>query len=140
MKKTARHYSRFSSLFYLYAKAFNAEIQEEDFIQTLCQDKDLFPLGPYVPLYLELVRGVDCHQKDLDKIIEGKLSKNWKLERLLPIKRSILRLAIFEISFKPDIPVPVIINEYIEIAKTLLLPHEVGFINGILDALGKEIR
>lgn len=89
---------------------------------------------------VELIKGVISNIEELDQIIR-RYSKNWKFERLSIIDKSILRLAIFEMIFKKDIPAVVTINECIELGKTFGGENSGQFINGILDAVNKhELR
>jgi N utilization substance protein B len=89
---------------------------------------------------IELIDGVILNIEKLDSIIRN-YSKNWKFERLSIIDKSILRLAVFEMMFKKDIPAVVTINECIELGKTFGGENSGQFINGILDAVNKhELR
>lgn len=90
----------------------------------------------------ELVRGVGEHRTRIDRVISEK-SKNWSLERMSKVDLCILRMAIFELLFRADIPKNVTINEAIEVAKKFGTKDSPAFINGILDEVagglsGKE--
>lgn len=90
----------------------------------------------------ELVRGVGEHRARIDRVISEK-SKNWSLERMSKVDLCILRMAIFELLFRADIPKNVTINEAIEVAKKFGTKDSPAFINGILDEVagglsGKE--
>lgn len=90
----------------------------------------------------ELVRGVRDHRARIDGVISEK-SKNWSLERMSKVDLGILRMAIFELLFRADIPKNVTINEAIEVAKKFGTKDSPAFINGILDEVagglsGKE--
>lgn len=73
------------------------------------------------------------HQKKLDKVIQEHV-KNWGMDRLTVIDKVVLRIAICEFLYFPDIPTKVTINEAIEIAKKYSTPKSGKFVNGILDA------
>lgn len=62
------------------------------------------------------------------------LAHNWRLERIATIDRNILRLALVELKYMVDVPVKVVMNEAIELAKKYSTPQSSGFINGILDS------
>lgn len=62
----------------------------------------------------------------------------WKLSRLSPVDRSILRLSVYQMRFCSDIPPRVVINEAIEMAKKFSSEKSVGFVNGVLDAVLKK--
>ncbi|HPS57225.1 MAG TPA: transcription antitermination factor NusB [Spirochaetota bacterium] len=86
---------------------------------------------------VELIEGTISNLEKIDSLIKD-YSRNWKPERLTVIDRSILRLAIFEMMFMPDIPTVVTINESIELGKTFGGENSGQFINGILDAVKKH--
>ena len=79
----------------------------------------------------QLVCGVDQHREELDGYIE-KYAKDWRVSRIDRVAASIMRLAIYEILYMPQVPRKVAINEAVEIAKKYLDLEVVGFINGIL--------
>ena len=79
----------------------------------------------------DLMEGVFKNLKYLDKLI-AMYSKGWKINRISKIDLSILRLSIYEISFRSDIPFNVSINEAVELAKKFSSQEAASFINGIL--------
>src|SRR5215831_17488723 len=79
-----------------------------------------------------LVTGVIWHRDEIDAFIQ-ECSTNWSLERIGLVERNILRLAIYELCFLPDIPPNVTINEAVEVAKKYGTEEAPAFINGILD-------
>jgi N utilization substance protein B len=83
---------------------------------------------------LRLVEGVLQNQKEIDPLIEEK-SENWTLKRMAVVDRNILRLAVFELRYCPDIPFKVTLNEAIELAKKFGADDSGAFINGILDKI-----
>lgn len=89
----------------------------------------------------ELVVGAADNQALLDQLIKKHLV-NWEIDRLSAVDRNLLRLALFEIIFRPDIPPAVSINEALELAKKYGSTGEaVGFINGVLDrAVGEALE
>ena len=84
----------------------------------------------------ELVIGVLDHREAIDALLTEKL-ENYRLERLAAVDRNILRLAIYEIMFRDDVPKPVVINEAIEIAKRFASTESSSFVNGLLDSIRK---
>ena len=86
---------------------------------------------------VELIAGVLEHREAIDRILSQRL-ENYRLERLAAVDRNILRLAIYEILHRPDIPAPVSINEAIEIAKRFGTTDSAGFVNGLLDNIRKS--
>ena len=70
--------------------------------------------------------------KQIDKYIT-KLATNWRLDRIAIVDKNILRIAITEVEYMPDVPMKVAINEAIELAKTYSTLESASFVNGILD-------
>jgi transcription antitermination protein NusB len=86
----------------------------------------------------ELVAGTAEKLEELDRLIEKHLVK-WELSRISAVDRNLLRLALYEILYRPDIPPAVSINEALELAKKYGSTGEaVGFINGVLDRSAGE--
>jgi transcription antitermination factor NusB len=81
-----------------------------------------------------LVTGVMQHRDEIDTLIQ-ECSTNWSLERIGLVERNILRFAIYELCFLPDIPPNVTINEAVEVAKKYGTEEAPAFINGILDRI-----
>jgi transcription antitermination protein NusB len=95
------------------------------------------------PAYLkDLVEGVAGHLEELDAFIL-RYSEHWRLERMTIVDRNLLRLAIYELLYQPNIPPKVVINEAVEMAKRYGSEASGGFVNGILDqvrlSVGREI-
>jgi len=87
----------------------------------------------------ELVHGVWEHAGKLDGIISD-YSRHWKLNRIARIELTILRLAMYEMLYRDDIPLKVAINEAVELAKRFGDDKAKNFINGILDAVAKAVE
>jgi N utilization substance protein B len=81
----------------------------------------------------ELVEGVRGHRDELDALIE-RHSIGWTLDRIAPLERSILRVALFELLHRPDVPAEVAIDEAVEQTKDLCSVDAPGFVNGVLAA------
>jgi N utilization substance protein B len=79
----------------------------------------------------ELVDGVLHEQESLDVLIQ-RHSVGWPLDRIAPLERSILRVALYEMLHRPDVPDEVAIDEAVEAAKELCAAEAAGFVNGIL--------
>ena len=86
-----------------------------------------------------LVTGVIEHRDEIDACIQ-ECSTNWSLERIGLVERNILRFAIYELCFLPDIPPNVTINEAVEVAKKYGTEEAPAFINGILDHVKHAVR
>jgi N utilization substance protein B len=86
---------------------------------------------------LELVAGVLGRLAEIDALITEH-SRRWKIKRIGKIELAILRLALYEIVFRADIPLKVSINEAVELAKRFGDEHSKAFVNGILDAAARS--
>ena len=86
----------------------------------------------------ELVTGVLSRKEEIDRLIEEK-SKNWMISRIGKVDLNILRLAVYELSYRQDIPKNVTLNEAIEVAKKFGTEESPAFINGILDEVAAGI-
>jgi transcription antitermination protein NusB len=86
-----------------------------------------------------LARGAQREVERLDEAI-AKASSNWRLDRIAPIDRDILRLGAYELMAEPATPASVIIDEAVELAKRFSEADAPGFVNGVLDAIKREVR
>jgi len=86
-----------------------------------------------------LVRGAKAQQPKIDVII-AESTEHWDLERMAVVDRNILRMAVYELLYEPDVPGKVAINEAIEIAKKFGTAESSRFINGVLDRIHRELR
>jgi N utilization substance protein B len=85
----------------------------------------------------ELVAGVEANQEELDAEIERR-AKGWTLDRIAPVERNILRVALHELLHREDVPDEVAIDEAVEAAKELCSADAPGFVNGILGTVVRE--
>ncbi len=90
--------------------------------------------------FAELVRGVVEHQRGIDPAIARRLARGWRLDRLDATVRAILRAGAFELAHRPDVPVEVVINEYVDLARSFFEGPEPGFVNAALDGLARDVR
>ena len=86
-----------------------------------------------------LKAGVTDHQEELDALI-GKYAQGWALNRLAKVDLTILRMAVYELKYMPEVPVGATINEAVELAKQFCEDKSSGFINGILGSVARELR
>ena len=92
------------------------------------------PAKKLLPFFLELVNGVIREREQIDTMIE-RFSSNWKMSRMSCVDRNIMRIAIYEMLYRVDIPLKVSINEAIDVAKKFGTEESGAFINGILDSV-----
>lgn len=86
------------------------------------------------PFTRSLAEGVQQTRDQLDQIIAENLAEGWSLERLAPLDHNVMRVALYEILMRDDVPAEVAIDEAIEIAKRYCGADSPGFINGVLGA------
>lgn len=107
-------------------------------------DEDAFDEAEYaeaeVPFFDDVVRGVDARRDEIDALVAGKLASGWSLARLDRTMLQILRAGTYELLARADVPAPVAINEYVEVAKAFFDDGQAKFVNGILDAVAKDAR
>ncbi|HET8975180.1 MAG TPA: transcription antitermination factor NusB [Solirubrobacterales bacterium] len=89
------------------------------------------------PFSVELAEGVEANRAELDELI-SKHARGWTLERIAPLERSIMRVALYEALHREDVPAEVAIDEAIELTKEYCGADAPGFVNGVLGAALKE--
>ena len=85
----------------------------------------------------EIYRGTLKHLEEIDRVVQ-EAAEHWDLHRMAAVDRNILRFAVYEILYRPDIPSAVTINEALEIAKKYSSLESVPFINGLLDRIARN--
>jgi N utilization substance protein B len=91
------------------------------------------------PYAVELVRGVEDHREEVDALIR-KYADRWSLERMPVIDRNLLRMAVFELAHRPEVPVAVAISEAVELAKRYSTDDSGRFVNGMLGRIAEAVR
>ena len=87
----------------------------------------------------ELLDGIHAHLDQIDSLI-SQFSEHWRLDRMSMVDRNVLRLAIYELLCRPDIPAKVSINEAVELGKKFGTEDSGAFVNGILDRIRLDLR
>ena len=87
-----------------------------------------------------ILSGVVEHQKDIDPVIGQSLTEDWPLSRLDSTLRAILRAGVYELMKRADVPVAVIVSEYIDIAKAFYEEDEPKLVNAVLDRVARRVR
>ena len=90
--------------------------------------------------FRSIVSGVVRDQRQLDPMIGAALQDDWALSRLDSTVRAILRAGTFELKERKDVPVAVIVTEYVEIAKAFFDDEEPKLVNAVLDRIAKQVR
>lgn len=88
---------------------------------------------------LRLTMGVLDHRDELDRSITV-YADRWRIDRMPVVDRAVLRLALYELRFCPDVPTPVILNEAVRIAKAFSTENSGRFVNGVLASLARAER
>ena len=126
-----------------------SDLPVEEFLDQQLSAETFSELAPEDSLYAELpnetqmpyirrlVGGVSEHAAELDTYIE-KYAKGWRFERISLVASAIMRVAMYEILYMPDIPHGVAINEAVTIAKKYDAPEVAKFVNGILGSFLRE--
>ncbi len=103
------------------------------------QDEAADPGEPLREFANSVVRGTLERQDELDALLTAH-AQNWRVERMAVIDRIVLRMALYEMLVERETPSKVIINEAIELARSFSGDEAVGFVNGVLDAVKKDLR
>ncbi|HQZ32964.1 MAG TPA: transcription antitermination factor NusB [Ilumatobacteraceae bacterium] len=96
-------------------------------------------ISPADELTTLLVEGVESHREQLDEVIAAH-SKGWTLPRMPTLDRNVLRIASFELMSRPDVPVAVVLDEAVELAKRFSTDDSGRFVNGVLSAVVPVLR
>lgn len=126
-----RHKARETALRALYQIEMTKDSAEQSF-EMLCQHHEADAKA--IPYARELVLGVREKCADIDALIR-RFAENWRLDRMSLVDRNVLRIAVFEFCYRPEVPARVILNEAIELAKRYGTEESGAFVNGILDAI-----
>ena len=103
---------------------------------ALVLDEQVLAPDPFV---VDVVSGVEKNQDEADALIR-QFSKGWSLERMPVIDRTLLRMAIYELGHRPDVPTGAVISEAVELAKRYSTDDSGKFVNGMLSRIAKELR
>jgi transcription antitermination protein NusB len=115
---------------------YESDVRGTDPMTTLADR--LAAADPPVPDYtVELVEGVTGHLDLLDRTL-GEHSEGWTVDRMPPVDRAVLRLALYELIVREDVPDAVAIDEAVELAKSLSTDESPRFVNGVLGRVLRE--
>lgn len=93
-----------------------------------------------VAFFDDTVKGVAARHDEIDALLASKLAEGWSLERLDKTMLQILRAGAWELMARADVPVATTISEYVDVAHAFFEAREAKFVNGVLDAVAKEVR
>lgn len=91
-------------------------------------------------LFRQIIQGVMKDQVALDRAADRILTDGWPLARIEALLRAALRAGFFELAHAPDVPVKVVVSEYVDIASAFLEKDEVAMANAVLDRFAREVR
>ncbi|MBX2830900.1 MAG: transcription antitermination factor NusB [Rhodospirillales bacterium] len=97
-------------------------------------------IDPDRGFFADLVQGVAARMVDIDALINGALEKGWTTKRLETVLRSILRAGTYELMAREDVPMRVVITEYVDAAHSFFDEKEPKLVNAVLDRIGKNLR
>lgn len=138
MAAGVRRRARWYALQVLYALDFNQGDAGEA-VATYWQIFELDVDERSMEFATELVAQTQANLARIDDAIQS-ASRNWRLDRMSRVDRNILRLATCELVHSPDVPVKVVINEAVELAKRYGAAEAPAFVNGILDRIAQGVR
>ena len=129
-KNIGRRENRTAVMQFLYMRDVNVGLPIQDALDSFFSTKE----NPreYYAFAEELIAGIESRIEEIDAVIE-KSATNWSKDRIAKVDLAILRLAIFELLFREDIPPVVSINEAIDLAKEFSSGEARRFVNGVLD-------
>jgi transcription antitermination protein NusB len=109
---------------------YEADVREVDAVTTLA-GRVARAEPPVHPYTAELVTGVCEHHARIDAIL-AHYAEGWTIARMPGVDRAVLRLGVYELLWRPDVPDAVVIDEAVELAKTLSTEESPRFVNGVL--------
>lgn len=133
-----RHLARSIAMQALFEWDFRG--QPADILPTI-MDRDLREFGPGLDeteFAKKIIEEVVGNMKEIDTLIQ-KYAPQWPIDQITIIDRNVLRIGIYELKFKNEVPPKVAINEAIELAKNFGGPSSGRFVNGVLGAIYKEM-
>jgi len=86
-----------------------------------------------------LVEGVIAHRQEIDRILET-MARHWSVERMPAVDRAVLRLGVYELRHRPDVPTAVVVSEAVKLAKAYSTEKSGRFVNGVLAAIARSER
>jgi transcription antitermination protein NusB len=113
---------------------YEAEMKSEGSVEVL----SALPMEPDM-FAVELVTGVTEKGATIDALIVDH-ARNWELERMPALDRALLRLATYELAFRPDVPTGAVISEAVELATRYSTDDSGRFVNGVLSAIAAAVR
>ena len=93
-----------------------------------------------IAFFDDVVKGVHARHEEIDALLSARLAEGWTLQRLDKTMLQILRAGTYELLARPDVPTGSAISEYVDVAHAFFEKREAKFVNGLLDAVAKDVR
>ena len=126
----SRREARESALAILYA----AESRGEELLEVLATQP--VPPDGYV---IEIVEGLAGVLVEVDDII-GRFAEGWRTDRMPAVDRALLRMAVYELGYRPDVPTSAVLAEVVELASDYSTERSARFVNGVVSGIADELR
>ena len=91
-------------------------------------------------LFRQILSGTVAEQRAVDRLVDDALATGWPLKRVEAVLRAILRAGAWELAFRRDVPLRVVISEYVDVAHRFYGGDEPGLVNAVLDAIARATR
>lgn len=130
MADAPRHEARERAVALLYEAAIKA-VAVSEVLAALAVAPDAFTVS--------LVESVAADAAHIDALVSG-TAVGWEIDRMPVVDRTILRLAVAELLTEPDVPVAVVIDEAVELAKVYSTEESGAFVNGVLSTIAHQVR
>lgn len=136
-KNAGRRENRAAAMQFIYMREINGDTPVADALEAFFSSKENG--RQFYPFAEELIAGVEAHRAEIDKVI-SESATNWSTDRIAKVDLAILRLAVFELLFRDDIPPVVSINEAVDLAKEYSSVEARRFVNGVLDRVRGTLK
>lgn len=136
-KNAGRRENRAAAMQFIYMREINGDTPVADALEAFFSSKEND--RQFYPFAEELIAGVEAHRAEIDKVI-SESATNWSTDRIAKVDLAILRLAVFELLFRDDIPPVVSINEAVDLAKEYSSAEARRFVNGVLDRVRGTLK
>lgn len=130
------------AIYQVFFRGENPSLVIRQFLENNITEDDFIPVSETLDrgLFSQLVLGVFEKKEILDDILRQNLSEEWTFERMDPLIIAILRCGLFEILTFLELPIPIIISEYLEVTHAFCGQKEAQFVNSLLDRLARLFR
>lgn len=140
---SARHFARIAAVQAVYQIEQNPDDRMDvvrQFLLNRFREDFKGSTEPDTQMFITIVEYLQENLNCFDEIIANYLGDGWTLNRLPSLARAVLRCAAYELANQLTVPVPVILNEYVEVAKGFLDQKDVNFIHGVLHNITDKLR